>query len=138
MARKKENTDSNTFMMRELTKGEEQVMQVLWNVGQGFANEIMAAFPEPKPAYNTVLTVIKILEKKGFVKHETFCRANRYSPLVSKEEYSHRYLGSVVERYFNNSYLDLVSAFAKKENFSIEELEALKKVIDEAITEERK
>lgn len=138
MARKKENTGSNTIVMRELTKGEEQVMQVLWNVGQGFANEIMAAFPEPKPAYNTMLTVIKILEKKGFVKHETFCRANRYSPLVSKEEYSHRYLGSVVERYFNNSYLDLVSAFAKKENFSIEELEALKKVIDEAITEERK
>ena len=124
--------------MKELTKGEEQVMQVIWSIGQGFANEIMAAFPEPKPAYNTVLTVIKILENKGFVKHETFCRANRYSAAISKEEYSQRYLGSVVERYFNNSYLDLVSAFAKKENFSLEELEALKKVIDEAITEERK
>ena len=124
--------------MKELTKGEEQVMQVIWSIGQGFANEIMAAFPEPKPAYNTVLTVIKILENKGFVKHETFCRANRYSAAISKEEYSQRYLGSVVERYFNNSYLDLVSAFAKKENFSLEELEALKKVIDEALTEERK
>ena len=124
--------------MKELTKGEEQVMQVIWSIGQGFANEIMAAFPEPKPAYNTVLTVIKILENKGFVKHETFCRANRYSAAISKEEYSQRYLGSVVERYFNISYLDLVSAFAKKENFSLEELEALKKVIDEAITEERK
>ena len=112
-------------------------MQVLWSIGQGFANEIMAAFPEPKPAYNTVLTIIKILENKGFVKHETFCRANRYAPAISKEDYSKHYLGSVVERYFNNSYLDLVSAFAKKENFSLEELEALKKVIDEAITEER-
>ena len=127
-----------TTAMKELTKGEEQVMQVIWSIDQGFANEIMAAFPEPKPAYNTVLTVIKILENKGFVKHETFCRANRYSAAISKEEYSQRYLGSVVERYFNNSYLDLVSAFAKKENFSLEELEALKKVIDEAITEERK
>ena len=127
-----------TTAMKELTKGEEQVMQVIWSIGQGFANEIMAAFPEPKPAYNTVLTVIKILENKGFVNHETFCRANRYSAAISKEEYSQRYLGSVVERYFNNSYLDLVSAFAKKENFSLEELEALKKVIDEAITEERK
>ena len=124
--------------MKELTKGEEQVMQVIWSIGQGFANEIMAAFPEPKPAYNTVLTVIKILENKGFVKHETFCRANRYTACISKEEYSKHFLGSVVERYFNNSYLDLVSAFAKKENFSLEELEALKKVIDEAITEERK
>ena len=123
--------------MKELTKGEEQVMQVIWSIGQGFANEIMAAFPEPKPAYNTVLTVIKILENKGFVKHETFCRANRYSAVISKEEYSQRYLGSVVERYFNNSYLDLVSAFAKKENFSLEELESLKKMIDEAIDNEK-
>ncbi len=137
MARKKENWNDNIIKMRELTKAEEQVMQVIWNVGQGFANEIMAAYPEPKPAYNTVLSIIKILEKKGFVKHETFCRAHRYSPAISREEYSHRYLGSVVERYFNNSYLDLVSAFAKKENFSIEELEEMRKTIDEAIASER-
>lgn len=137
MARKKENWDDNIIKMRELTKAEEQVMQAIWNVGQGFANEIMAAYPEPKPAYNTVLSIIKILEKKGFVKHETFCRAHRYSPAISREEYSHRYLGSVVERYFNNSYLDLVSAFAKKENFSVEELEEMKKAIDEAIASER-
>ena len=123
--------------MKELTKAEEQVMQVLWSIGQGFANEIMAAFPEPKPAYNTVLTIIKILENKGFVKHETFCRANRYSPAISKEEYSQNFLGSVVERYFNKSYLDLVSAFAKNENFSLEELESLKKMIDDAIDGEK-
>ena len=138
MARKKEQIENNVIKMRELTKAEEQVMQVIWNVGQGFANEIMAAFPEPKPAYNTVLTIIKILENKGFVKHETFCRAHRYSPAISREEYSHRYLGSVVERYFNNSYLDLVSAFAKTENFSVEELEEMKKTIDEAIASERR
>ncbi len=138
MARKKENTNDNIVKMRELTKAEEQVMQAIWNIGQGFANEIMAAYPEPKPAYNTVLSIIKILEKKGFVKHETFCRAHRYSPAISREDYSHRYLGSVVERYFNNSYLDLVSAFAKKENFSIEELEEMRKTIDEAIASERK
>ena len=138
MARKKENTTDNIVKMRELTKAEEQVMQAIWNIGQGFANEIMAAYPEPKPAYNTVLSIIKILEKKGFVKHETFCRAHRYSPAISREDYSHRYLGSVVERYFNNSYLDLVSAFAKKENFSIEELEEMRKTIDEAIASERK
>ena len=123
--------------MKELTKAEEQVMQVIWGIGSGFANDIMAAFPEPKPAYNTVLTVIRILEKKGFVTHETFCKANRYQPAISKEEYSQRFLGSVVERYFNNSYLDLVSAFAKKENFSLEELEELKKIIDNAIDNEK-
>ena len=119
--------------MKELTKAEEQVMQVIWSIGQGFASDIMAAFPEPKPAYNTVLTIIRILEKKGCVKHETFCKANRYQPAITKEEYSQNFLGSVVERYFNNSYLDLVSAFAKKENFSLEELEELKKIIDNAI-----
>ncbi len=117
--------------MKELTKAEEQVMQVIWSIGSGFANEIMAAYPEPKPAYNTVLSIIRILEKKGFVKHQTFCKANRYEPSISKEEYSQNFLGSVVERYFNNSYLDLVSAFAKKENFSVEELEELKKILDE-------
>ena len=138
MARKKEKTNDNIVKMKELTKGEEQVMQVIWIIGQGFANEIIAAYPEPKPAYNTVLSIIKILENKGFVKHETFCRAHRYSAAISKEEYSHRYLGSVVERYFNNSYLDLVSAFAKKENFSVEELEEMRKTIDEAIASERK
>lgn len=122
--------------MKELTKAEEQVMQVLWNIGQGFASDVMAAFPEPKPAYNTVLTIIRILEKKGFVTHETFCKANRYTPSISKEEYSKNFLGSVVERYFDNSYLNLVSAFAKKENFSIEELEELKKIIDNAIDNE--
>ena len=123
--------------MKELTKAEEQVMQVIWSIGQGFASDIMAAFPEPKPAYNTVLTIIRILEKKGFVSHETFCKANRYQPAVTKEEYSQNFLGSVVERYFNNSYLDLVSAFAKKENFSLQELEELKKIIDDAIDNEK-
>ncbi len=138
MARKKENWDDNSFKMRDLTKAEEQVMKVIWGLGQGFAFEIMEAYPEPKPAYNTVLTIIHILEKKGFVKHEAFSRVHRYSPVISKEEYTQRYLGSVVERYFNNSYLDLVSAFAKKENFSVEELEEMRKLIDEAIASEKK
>ena len=119
--------------MKELTKAEEQVMQVIWKIGQGFANEIMAAFPEPKPAYNIVLTTIKILETTGFVRHETFCRSHRYQAVISKEDYSKQFLGSVVARYFNNSYLDLVSAFAQKENMNLEELESLKKLIDEAI-----
>ena len=138
MTKKNNCLEDNSIRMKELTKAEEQVMQVVWNIGQGFANEIMAAYPEPKPAYNTVLSIIKILENKGFVKHETFCRAHRYSPAISKEEYSHNFLGSVVERYFNNSYLELVSAFARKENFSVEELEEMRKLIDEAIASERR
>ena len=123
--------------MKELTKSEEQVMQVIWKIGQGFANEIMTAFPEPKPAYNTVLTMVRILEKKGFVGHETFCKANRYFPLVSKEEYSQNSLKGLVSNYFNGSYTELVSAFTKKENFTMEQLQELKKMIEEAIEEER-
>ena len=123
--------------MKELTKSEEQVMQVIWKIGHGFANEIMTAFPEPKPAYNTVLTMVRILEKKGFVGHETFCKANRYFPLISKEEYSQNSLKGLVSNYFNGSYTELVSAFTKKENFTMEQLQELKKMIEEAIEEER-
>ena len=123
--------------MKELTKSEEQVMQVIWKIGRGFANEIMTAFPEPKPAYNTVLTMVRILEKKGFVGHETFCKANRYFPLISKEEYSQNSLKVLVSNYFNGSYTELVSAFTKKENLSVEQLQELKKMIENAIEEER-
>lgn len=119
--------------MKELTKAEEQVMQVIWKIGQGFANEIMTAFPEPKPAYNTVLTMVRILEKKGFVGHETFCKANRYYPLVSKEEYSEQSLKGLVSNYFNGSYTELVSAFTKKENLTLEQLQELKNMIDDAM-----
>lgn len=119
--------------MKELTKAEEQVMQVIWKIGQGFANEIMTAFPEPKPAYNTVLTMVRILEKKGFVGHETFCKANRYYPLVSKEEYSEQSLKGLVSNYFNGSYTELVSAFTKKENLTLEQLQELKNMIEEAM-----
>ena len=119
--------------IKELTKAEEQVMQVLWKIEQGFANEIMANFPEPKPAYNTVLTIVRILEKKGFVAHETFCKANRYYPIISKSDYSHNSLSGLVKNYFNNSYSELVSAFTQKENFTIEQLEELKNMIDKAL-----
>ena len=119
--------------IKELTKAEEQVMQVLWKIESGFANEIMANFPEPKPAYNTVLTIVRILEKKGFVSHETFCKANRYYPLISKSDYSHNSLSELVKNYFNNSYSELVSAFTQKESFTIEQLEELKNMIDKAL-----
>lgn len=122
--------------IKELTKGEKQIMQVLWSINQGFAHEIMEAFPEPKPAYNTMLTMIRILEKKGFVKHETFCKANRYMPIISKKEYSKVCLDNFVRDFFNNSYTGLVSAFVKRENLSMEELEEIKKTIDDAIQEE--
>ena len=98
--------------MKELTKAEEQVMQVLWQIKQGFAADIIANFPEPKPAYNTMLTVVRILEKKGFVSHETFGKSNRYYPLVSKEQYSESFMQQFVRNYFDNSFKSMVSFFS--------------------------
>ena len=95
--------------IKELTKAEEEVMQVIWTLKSGFANDIVSAIQESitdskKPAYNTILTIVRILEKKGFVSHETFGKANRYFPLISKEEYSSCFISSFVKNYFNNSY----------------------------------
>ena len=116
--------------MRELTKAEEQVMQVLWQIKQGFAADLLANFPEPKPAYNTVLTVVRILEKKGFVGHETFGKANRYYPLVSKEQYSEAFMQHFVQHYFDNSFKSVVSFFAQNKDISMEDLDEIRRMID--------
>ena len=116
--------------MRELTKAEEQVMQVLWKIGRGFAADLLANFPEPKPAYNTVLTVVRILEKKGFVGHETFGKANRYYPLVSKEQYSEAFMQHFVQHYFDNSFKSMVSFFAQNKDISMEDLDEIRRMID--------
>ena len=114
-----------------LTKAEEQVMQAVWKLGKGFAGEIADAVEEPKPAYRTVLTEIRILEQKGFVAHESLGGNNRYYPLVGKDDYSGRMLGSLVNRYFDGSCSRLVSCFMKDKNFREEDLEALSRIIEE-------
>lgn len=116
--------------MKELTKAEEQVMQVLWQIKQGFAADLIANFPEPKPAYNTILTVVRILEKKGFVDHETFGKANRYYPLVSKEQYSQLFMQNFVQHYFDNSFKSMVSFFAQNKDISMEDLDEIRRMID--------
>lgn len=118
--------------MKELTKAEEQVMQVLWQIKQGFAADLIANFPEPKPAYNTILTVVRILEKKGFVDHETFGKANRYYPLVSKEQYSQLFMQNFVQHYFDNSFKSMVSFFAQNKDISMEDLDEIRRMIDAA------
>ena len=116
-------------MEKELTKAEEQVMQAIWKVGQGFANEIVAAV-EGSAAYNTVLTVVRILEQKGFVSHETFNRSNRYYPLVSREEYMQQQLKGFAQRYFSSSARALVSFLLDKNEVTLEDLESLTKEIE--------
>ncbi len=124
-------------MKKDLTKAEEQVMQAIWKVGQGFANEIVAAATETEqaaggeaPAYNTVLTVVRILEQKGFVAHETFNRSNRYYPLVSREEYMQHQLGRFTKNYFGSSARALVSFLVDRKEVSLADLEAIAKELE--------
>jgi BlaI family penicillinase repressor len=113
--------------MRELTKAEDQVMQVLWKLEKAFVKDIIDQLPEPKPAYNTISTIIRILENKGFVDHKSFGKTYEYFPIVSKKDYSTFTIKNVLQNYFGGSMQNLVSFFAKNENLSLQEIEALQK-----------
>ena len=115
----------NVMKSMKLTKAEEQVMQILWEMGEGLVKDIRDRFDDPKPARNTVSTVVRILEKKGFVSHKSFGNVHLYFPLVSKEEYSKSQLFGLMEDYFNNSFPAMVSFFAREKDLSISEMDEL-------------
>ncbi|MFB9865084.1 BlaI/MecI/CopY family transcriptional regulator [Rufibacter immobilis] len=117
--------------MKELTKAEEQVMQILWRLGQGFVKDILDQLPEPKPAYNTVSTIVRILEKKGFVGYKAYGKTHEYYPLIARDDYRHFYLKNFVSGYFGGSFKRLVSFFAKEENMDLQELEEMLKHVKE-------
>jgi BlaI family transcriptional regulator, penicillinase repressor len=123
--------------MKELTKAEEQIMQVLWQLDKAFVKDIIEQLPEPKPAYNTVSTIIRILETKEFVDHEAFGKNFRYYPLISKDDYSKFYMKNFIGNYFSNSYKQMVSFFATKDSMSLKEMEEIRQMIDQQI-EKRK
>ena len=116
--------------MRELTKAEEQVMQILWQLKKGFVKDILAQMEEPKPAYNTVSTIIRILEKKGFVGYTAYGKTHEYYPLITKDKYKNFYLKNFVGNYFEGSFQRLVSFFAKSNDMDIQEVEALMKLVE--------
>ncbi|MBC6991533.1 BlaI/MecI/CopY family transcriptional regulator [Hymenobacter sp. BT491] len=120
----------------ELTKAEEQVMQVLWQRGPSFVKDVLADMPEPKPAYNTVSTIIRILEQKKFVDHEAFGRTHRYFPLVAQDAYRRFSLRKLLGGYFGNSFSRLVSFFAKEEDLDAQQLEELLKHAQQQLNEE--
>lgn len=122
--------------MKELTKAEEQVMQVLWELDGGFVNEVIEQLPDPKPAYNTVSTIIRILEKKGFVGFEAFGRAHRYHPIVAKDDYRQFSMGRMINNYFQGSFSEMVSFFVKENDLSVSEIDELKKMIEDAKNQE--
>jgi predicted transcriptional regulator len=117
--------------MKELTKAEEQVMQVLWKEKKAFVKEILAHFPEPKPAYNTVSTIVRILEKKGFVDHEELGKSHRYFPLIEKETYRSERFADLMKGYFNNSMKQVLSHFSDGDQLDINEAEEMIRMLEE-------
>ena len=111
--------------MKELTKAEEQIMQELWLLEKAFVKEIVDKLPEPKPAYNTVSTIIRILEKKGFVDHYAYGKTHQYFPLISKTDYTKSYFKNFLSGYFSNSFQEMVSFFAKEDKMSLSDLEEI-------------
>ncbi len=119
--------------MKELTKAEEQIMQILWKIKEGFVKDIIEYFSDPKPAYNTVSTIVRILEDKGFISHKSFGRTHQYFPTVSKKEYTKKFANKLVKNYFSGSLKKMMSFFSEDENLSISELEELKAEMDKII-----
>jgi BlaI family penicillinase repressor len=119
--------------MKELTKAEEQIMQVLWKLEKGFVKDIIERLPEPKPAYNTVSTIVRILEKKGFVAHNAYGKTHEYFPSVSKDDYKKRFLKSFIKRYFGNSFQEMVSFFASDRDVTLREMEEIRELLSDEI-----
>ncbi|PKP34424.1 MAG: transcriptional regulator [Bacteroidetes bacterium HGW-Bacteroidetes-15] len=123
--------------MKELTKAEEQVMQILWNLEKAFVKDIVDQMPDPKPAYNTVSTIVRILEKKEFVGYNAYGKTHEYFPLINKKDYTGTFLKGFIKNYFGNSYKQMVSFFAKDENLSIEEMESIIKLLSEELKKQK-
>ena len=117
--------------MKELTKAEEEIMQIMWQLKAAFVKEIIAGMPEPKPAYNTVSTIVRILQDKGMVDHKAFGKSHQYFPLISKEEYSKFKMEGLVKSYFSGSLSRMVSFFVEKNDVKTQELDEILKLIEE-------
>ena len=115
---------------KQLTKAEEEIMQVLWQLEKANVKQIIDLLPEPKPAYNTVSTIVRILESKGFVDYEKRGKGHVYFPILKKQDYSNQSLNSLVDNYFQGSFKSMVSFFVKKNDISLQELESILKDIN--------
>lgn len=116
--------------IKELTRAEEQIMQVLWQLEKAFVKEVIDELPLPKPAYNTVSTFIRILETKGFIGHNSFGKSHQYYPLISKEEYQNFSADKLLTGYFDNSVERMFSFFVEKEKIDLKEADEILKLIE--------
>lgn len=114
---------------QELTRAELEIMQILWSLGRGFVNDVLSVMPEPKPAYNTVSTIIRILEKKGFVAHNSYGKSHEYYPLVDKDSYTGCFMNSVLNNFFDGSASRMVSFLSSNKSISLEEADEIMKML---------
>ncbi len=117
-------------MKQRLTPKEEELLQVLWRLQKAFVKEIIAELPEPRPHYNTVSTIVRKMVDKGFVGYESFGNTHRYYPLVSKKTYTENFMQKALRNYFDNSYKNMVSFFAKEQKISADELREIIELIE--------
>ncbi|WP_055434801.1 BlaI/MecI/CopY family transcriptional regulator [Lacinutrix algicola] len=120
--------------MKQLTKAEEDIMQVLWQLKKANVKQIIEELPEPKPAYNTVSTIVRILESKGFVDYEKKGKGHIYFPLLEKQDYSNQSINKLVDNYFQGSFKSMVSFFMKKNDINLNDLESVLNEIDKDTT----
>jgi predicted transcriptional regulator len=124
--------------MKELTKAEEQVMQYIWKLEKAFLKDIVEQFPEPKPAYTTISTVIRVLVKKGFIDYNTYSKVHEYYPTISKDDYFKKHFKGIVNNFFNGSVSNFASFFTEDEDLSISELEQIKKMVEQKLSNKKK
>ena len=111
--------------MKHLTNREEEIMEFFWENGPMFVKELIGLFSDPKPHYNTVSTMVRGLEEKGFLNHEQFGNTYRYFAIISREEFSNSSIKNLVSKYFNASYSSVVSMFVEEQKISTEEIKEL-------------
>ncbi|PTM09102.1 MAG: transcriptional regulator [Bacteroidetes bacterium] len=116
--------------MQKLTNKEEEIMQILWKLEKAFVKDILAEITEDQPHYNTLSTIVRNLEDKGYVDHIAYGKTHQYFPIINKEDYRKRFFNTAIDAYFNSSYKNVVSFFAKEEKISVEELKEIINLIE--------
>lgn len=123
--------------MKELTKAEEQLMHYLWLLEKAYLKDIVEQYPEPAPAYTTISTVVNVLVKKGFIGFNTHGKSREYFPIISKEKYTQQSMNGLMSSFFDNSAKKFASFFTSQKDLSVEELQEIRKLIDEQIKERK-
>ena len=116
--------------MEKLTNKEEEILQVIWQLEKAFVKDVVSELPKPKPHYNTISTIIRNMEEKGVVGHNSFGKTHQYFAKISKEEYKKGFMQKTIQNYFENSYKNVVSFFAQEEKISVKELKEIISIIE--------